>query len=209
MISIEKKIAWAWLDKMVGQRPEAVPASMSRQERSVLLNRAYEDLKGSLINAIVDEIPGLKRAEQNIALSHDLDPTFLNWFLVNGKHWPAMSPAMRSGLRALQSIYIWFDGLPDHWNNMQLPDISEMSRRDDALEDLASYFVKTAMPRIEKKFAQALWKKSREALDAFRDPGGTPDPKASLLLLKDFEKRLVADLFQSKPAVQQVVDLLG
>jgi hypothetical protein len=65
------------------------------------------------------------------------------------------------------------------------------------------------MPRIEKKFANALWRKSRELVDAFRGPGAAPDANASLLLMRDFEQRLVADLFQSKPAVQQVVDLLG
>jgi hypothetical protein len=210
MIAIEKKIAWAWLDKAIGRNPQTREApTLTPQQRTALLERSYEELKDELIGSINAEIPGLLRAEHAIALEHDLDPTFLNWFLVNGKHWPSLPPAQRKGLRAVQSIYMWFSAVPDHWNNMQVPDISEGERRDAALADLADYFVKTSMPRIEKKFAKALWLKSRAILDAFRGPGATPDAKASLLLMRDFEKRLVADLFQSKPAVQQVVDLLG
>lgn len=213
MIAAEKKIAWAWLDKTMGRQPQpqgdrSVP-TMTPKQRSALLERAYESLKEELTEGIVAEIPGLLRAEHAIAVEHGLDPLFLNWFLVNGKHWPSMPPAQRNGLRAVQSILIWFSAVPDHWNNMQIPDISEGGQRDAALEELANYFVKTSMPRIEKKFANALWRQSREILDAFRGPGAAPDSKASLLLMRDFEKRLVADVFQNKPAVQQVVDLLG
>jgi hypothetical protein len=136
MIAIEKKIAWAWLDKAIGRKPsqgDATAQGMTPKQRSVLLERAYEKLKEELTDAIVAEIPGLMRAEQTIAAEYGIDPLFLNWFLVNGKHWPSLQPLQRKGLRAVQSILMWFSAVPDHWNNMQIPDISEGDRRDGAL----------------------------------------------------------------------------
>lgn len=211
MNPMEHRVAWAWLDKAMGRArlPSApnVPAK-SDKEKAELIERAYEDLKASLTAAIAAEISGIQRAEEMVAHRAGIDPVFLDWFLINGKHWPTLPDLLRRSLRAVQSIFIWFGALPDHWNNMAIPDLDGGDARDVAMQELGTYFAKTALPRIEKKFANAIWKKSRELTDVFRGPGATPDPKASILLMHDFKRRLVADRFQKKPAIQQIADML-
>lgn len=203
------RVAWAWLDRLIGKSPQedASAPAMPPQERKRLLENAYEDLKGALTKAIGAEILPLSHAEVAIAQRHGIDPLFLSWFILNTKHWPSMSTRTRRALQAVRSIHMWFGAMPDHWKNMRVPEIDEAADRDNALREVGDWFVKTAMPRIERQYINAVWKKARELAGAFGGRGSRPDPKASLLLMQDFEKRLVGDRFQLKPAVQKVVDL--
>lgn len=209
-----KKVAWAWLDKLLSRRPspretEPVPAKeMTPRQRVQILEGAFEEIKATLMAAIRAEIPSIVRQQDAIARRHGIDPRFLNWYLVNGKHWPSVPPKTRRGLRALQSLAMWFGMFTGPWRSMVVPDIDQASDRDAALKELGEWFVKTAIPKIERKYVQAVWKKSRELVDLFKGRGHGRDPKASVLLMRDFEKRLVGDRFQEKPAVQAVVDLL-
>jgi hypothetical protein len=214
VLTSTNRIAWAWLDKMLGQPPSQVdpghevPAqAMTPQERQQLLEQAYEDVKGSLIKAIGNEIVPLSHAESAISTKHGIDPLFMSWFLLNSKHWPSMSTKTRRALQAVRSIHMWFGAMPDHWKSMRVPEMEEGRDRDDALREVGDWFVKNAVPRIERLYVNAIWKKSRELVGAFAGRSGRPDSRASLLLMQDFEKRLVGDRFQLKPAVQKVVDL--
>jgi hypothetical protein len=205
------RVAWAWLDKLLGQAPAGVAvapaAKMTPQERNRLLEGAYDDVKNALIKAIGNEIVPLSHAEAAAAEGHGIDPLFLNWFILNSKHWPSMPTKTRQALQAVRSVHMWFGAMPDHWKNMRVPEIVEGQDRDAALREVGDWFVKNAVPRIERQYVNAIWKKSRELIGAFSGRAGRPDPKASLLLMRDVEKRLVGDRFQLKPAVQKVVDL--
>lgn len=205
MTAQTQRIAWAWLDKMLGREPP--PAGpVSPRDRGLLLESTYEQLRDDLIADVHAEIPLLIHAETAIAAKYELDPVFLDWFVVNGKNWPPMSPKARRALRAIQSLFLWFGAVPSHWNHMTIPDATRGDDRDAATIELADWFVKNSLVRIERQFASALWKKSRELLSIFGLASG--DVKASALLLADFAKRLVGDAFQTKPAVQQIVDLM-
>ena len=191
-----QRVAWAWLEKLVSQPPPQAPTpppalKMTARERERLLENAYESIKQELITAIKAEIPKAERAQGQIAGRHGIDPLFLDWFLVNGKHWPPMSPKQRRALRALQSTNIWFGALPDTWRNMVVPELDQTRDRDQALRELADWFVKNSLATIERKYVNAIWKHSRDLVRAFRGGGAATDPKASLLLMREFKKRLV------------------
>lgn len=200
------RVAWAWLDKMIGRAPTQT-SPVAPKDRGALLEHAYEQLRDGLIASIRLEIPALVRAEESIATKYGLDPTFLDWFVVNGKHWPSMAPKHRLALRTVQSIFIWFAAVPSHWSHMVVPEVMQGDDRDAATVELADWFLKNALARIERRFITAVWKKSRELLSALNIDNAS-EQKASSLLLVDFTNRLAADAFQLKPAVQQIVDLM-
>lgn len=209
-----QRVAWAWLDKLVGQQPARPPTApeppalkMTPRERERLLEETYESIKKELIATIKMEIPKVERAEAQIAGRHGIDPVFLDWFLINGKHWPSLSSKQRAALYALQSTFMWFGALPDDWRDMKVPELDQTRDRDQALRELADWFVKNTVATVARKYVNLIWKHSRALMKAFRGPGAPSDPKASLLLMRDFKRRLLADRFQLQPSVQQIVDL--
>lgn len=218
-----ERIAWAWLDNLLdkaqGARrrpstqttpadmPPAVKMSPRVRERSI--ENAYEKVKAMLQSAIKAEIGNIQRTEARVARKAGIDPLYLNWFLVNGKHWPPMPKNVNQALRAIQNIYLWYGALPDHWNNMHIPDMEESRARDRALQELGKWFLSSVIPKIERRYVREVWKQSQDLVKQFRGKNAPRDPKASIMLMRDFEKRLVADRFQQKPAVQEVVDLFS
>lgn len=208
MNSLEQRVAWAWLDKALGRSPVSLSPQVvptTPRGRALVLEKTYEGLLAILTQAIAAEISGLRNAERSIAQQRGIDPVFLNWLLINGKHWPSMPEKMRRSLRTVQSIFLWHGAMPSHWNDMNIPDIEEDDDRDVALQDLAIYFAQVALPRIERKFAKAIWEASRTL---HKEMFGESESHLSLLLANDFKRRLIADRFEKKPAVQQVADFL-
>jgi hypothetical protein len=215
-IASPSRVARSWLlTKLFGpekgqesaRQNEPKAKEMSEGQRERVLDRVYEDIKQDLIRSIKSEIPSLDAAERRIAKRHGIDQVFLNWFVVNSKHWPPMPTKTKKALRALQDVRLWFGAIPDSWSNMRVPEMESSRSRDAAIKEMADWFVKTFVAKVERKFASTLWKKSREVLDLFRGRGKGSSSKASLLLLRDFERRLGRDRFQLKPAVRRVVEL--
>jgi hypothetical protein len=182
---------------------------MTPRSREQSIEGAYEATKKALIAAIKAEIGGIQRAEAQFARRAGVDPLYFNWFLINGKHWPSMPRDANRGLRAVQNIYLWFGALPSHWNNMQIPEMSQSRDRDRELTNFGKWFVQSVIPKIERKYVREVYKQSQELVKQFRGKNAPRDPKAAIMLMRDFEKRLVADRFQLKPAVQEVVDLFS
>ena len=218
-----EKVAWAWLDNLVdrAQRavtrpsPQAVPADlppavkMTPRAREQSIQGAYEATLEVLKAAIKSEIGGIQRAESQFAGRAGVDPLYFNWFLINGKHWPPMSRDANRALRAVQNIYLWYGALPNHWNTMQIPELSASRSRDRELQNFGKWFLQSVIPKIERKYIREVYKQSQSLVKQFRGPRAPRDPKAAIMLMRDFEKRLVADRFQLKPAVQEVVDLFS
>lgn len=218
-----KKVAWAWLDNLVNkaQRPVSGPGSqvapadlppashMSPRAREQSIQDAYDAVLKTLTSDIKSEIGNIQRMEAQLAQRAGLDPLYLNWFLVNGKNWPSMPKGVNQGLRAIQNIYLWFGAVPNHWNNMHVPDIDQSRVRDRAFQDLGKWFVQSVVPKIERKYTREVWKQSQDLVKQFRGKNAPRDATAAIMLMRDFEKRLVGDRFQLKPAVQGVVDLFS
>lgn len=212
-----KRVARSWLlDKLFGKKErenketgvKQIPAkTLTPREQEKTLEDAYKQVRRGLETAIQAEIGGMNSAERRIANKYGIDPTFLNWYLVNGKRWPSMPRRTKDALRAMQSIRVWFGAVPSGWRGMRNPGPDQAKNRDDALKELGQWFLKTTLPRIERKYANLIWKKSREMENIFRGPGAKKDAKISLLLMQDFERRLSGDRFQKKPAVRRVVEL--
>lgn len=211
------RVARSWLlEKLLGpekKAPSSSPSSppraraMTDREREHLLETAYESLKSDLQRAIRAELPGLGATEKRLANKHGIDPLFLNWFVIHSKHWPSMPKRTKDALRAIKDMRLWFGELPPSWNNMQVPQMESGRQRDTALRELGEWFLKNSVKKIERSFTNAIWKKSRELLDAFKGRGKGSKAQASVLLLRDFKNRLGADRFQLKPAVRRVVEL--
>jgi hypothetical protein len=166
-------------------------------------------MKGELIDWIRAEIPAIRRQQDQIARKHGLDEVYFDWFLMNGRNWPSLPATARRGLRAMQNIFTWFQAIPNHWNDMVIPDMNELRKRDAAMREFGDWFVKTVVRKIERKYIRMIHGKAQELVQTFRGPGGARDPAASILLMRDFEKRLVGDRFTLRPAVVQVVDLFS
>jgi hypothetical protein len=218
-----EKVAWAWLDNMMDKAQRALkspstrpapadlpPAShMTPRSREKSIADAYEKTKKILIAAIKAEIGTIQRTEQQFARRARVDPLYFNWFLINGKHWPPMSKETNKALRAIQNIYLWFGAVPRHWNDMVIPELDQSRDRDRELKNFGNWFSQSAIPKLEQKYVREIYKQSQDLVKQFRGQGAPRDPKAAIMLMRDFEKRLVADRFQLKPAVQEVVDLFS
>jgi len=212
LIPSHKKVAWAWLDKLLGKKttprePAPAAAAMSPRERERVLERAYEEMKDELVRWIGAEIPAMRRQQAQIAHRHRLDPTFFDWFLIQGKNWPAMPQHTRDALRAIQKIFMFYAAVPDDWNDMLMPEMPQLRHRDAAMREFGDWFVKTVVRKIERQYVQMVHRKAQELVRVFRGRSGPRDPVAALLLMRDFEKRLVADRFGKHAAVMGVVDL--
>jgi len=218
-----EKIAWAWLDNLVDKaqsaqrRPSRQPAPadlppvihMTPRAREQSISDAYEKTKKILIASIKAEIGTIQRHEAALANRAGLDPLYLNWFLVNGKHWPGMPKKTNQALRAIQNIYLWFGAVPSSWNHMEVPDVNQSRDRDRAFVELGNWFLRTVIPKIERRYVREVWKQSQDLVKQFRGQNAPRDPTASIMLMRNFEKRITADTFQSRPAVQEVVDLFS
>jgi len=217
-----EKVAWAWLNNLIqrtqrstrGPQP-AAPAdlppvvNMTPRAREKSIEDAYEAAKKVLMATIKREIGPTQRAEQQFARKAGLDPLYFNWFLVNGKNWPPMPNDANKALRAIQNMYLWYGAVPAHWNTMQIPDMSQSRDRDRALVDFGKWFLRSVVPKIERVYVREVWKQSQDLVKQFRGGNAPRDPKAAVMLMRNFEKRLVADRFQAKPAVQEIVDLFS
>jgi len=212
-----ERVARSWLlEKLLGPEPPRGPSkapppkaqSMSPRQREQVLDSAYKSLKTDLIRAIKSEFPGLDTAERRIARRHGIDPLFLNWFIVSGRrNWPSMPRRTKEALRAMQSARMWFGEVPSSWSRMSVPSADEARSRDAAIKDLAEWFLKNFVTKVERKFTNAIWSQSRQLLDVFQGRGKGSKSKASVMLLRDFKNRLGGDRFQLKPAVRRIVEL--
>lgn len=221
-----KRVAWAWLDSLVdrAQRvmrqeqrqpsgPKTVPADlppamhMTERAREGLVTDAYEALKKELIRSVRDEIPTIRRKQAELARRYHLDLTYFDWFLMAGRHWPSMPPKSARGLRAIQAIFTWFGDMPDTWQHMVIPELDQTRHRDQAMRAFGDWFVKSLVPKIERDYARSVMKKSDELVKTFKGRNAPRDPKAALLLMRNFEKRLLADRYPERAAIQGVVNL--
>jgi len=212
-----ERVARSWLlEKLLGPEKKKEPArgvtppralAMSPREREAVLDGAYESLKNELIRAMKTEFHGLDQAEKRIAKRHGIDPLFLNWYVVNGQHWPSMPSRLKNALKTMQSARMWFGEVPSSWQRMSVPHMEEAPSRDAALKELGEWFLKNFVSKVERKFTNVVWAKSRDLLDVFQGRGKGSKAQASILLLRDFKNRLGEDRFQLKPAVRRMVEL--
>ena len=186
-----EKVAWAWLDNLVDKaqgarnRPstKTAPADlppavhMTPRSREKSIQDAYDATLKVLIAAIKSEIGGTQRAEAQFARRAGIDPLYLNWFLVNGKHWPPMSKDANRALRAIQNLYLWFGALPSHWNNMQIPEMGQSAVRDRELQNFGKWFLQAVIPKIERKYVREIYKQSQDLVKQFRGQGAPRDPR--------------------------------
>ena len=220
-----KLVAWAWLDSLIDRvertrerekrtpGPQTVPADlppaahMTPRARQQILTDAYESFKQKFIKAVKDVIPEIRRKQAEIARRYDLDPTFLDWFLMAGRNWPPMNPKTSRALRAIRGIFTWFGALPSHWGDMIIPTLEQGRDRDRAMKELGEWFVRNVILKLERIFARLSWNESGDLIKRFKGPSAPRDPKASLLLLRDFKKRFLADRYPERAAVQAVINL--
>lgn len=221
-----RRVAWAWLDSLVDRTqrvlrreerqpsgPKTAPADlppavkMTERAREELVSDAYKELQRELIKSVKDEIPTIRRKQAELARRYHLDLTYFDWFLMAGRHWPPMPPKSARGLRAIQAIFTWFGDMPSSWEHMVIPDLQQTRDRDQAMRALGDWFVKSLIPKIERDYARSVMKKSDELVKTFKGRSAPRDPKAALLLMRNFEKRLLADRYPERAAIQGVVNL--
>ena len=118
-----------------------------------------------------------------------------------------MPAKTRKALKTMQSSRLWFGEVPSSWQRMNVPHREEARSRDAALKELGEWFLKNFVTKVERKFTNAIWTKSRDLLDVFQGRGKGSKAQASILLLRDFKNRLGEDRFNLKPAVRRMVEL--
>jgi hypothetical protein len=204
-------VARNWLFKKKPPPPipqHAFPAGGDDFHEDQFLDKVYVTLRNKLIKIIESEINGIRHAEVNAANRARIDPMFFDWFLIQGEHWPSMPKRTQEALYAIRDIYFWYGKLPNNYKGMEIPELSQGHDRDNALKALGGFFLQRTMKDIERKFQQALMAEARKLKDFAKDRN-IPYNKMPIVLLRDFQKRMLPDRFSQKPAVQRVVFLMA
>ena len=205
-----ERVARRWLFKKKAppvQQHRVPPGADPFHEDLWIEENVYRKvLRKKLVEIVRKEIPAIHRAETQAAVKAGIDTLFFNWFLFQGENWPSMSRDQERALFAIRSIYNWYGVLPDSYRNMTVPEISKAGDRDAALKALASWFLRTTMPKIERAFMQAIMQEARK-LKEWAKERDIPYNKMPVLLLRYFQRQVDADRFQLKPAIQKVVHL--
>ena len=215
MIAVShERVAWAWLDKVLDkfkrspeEEPDAPVVKMTPRERANTIEASYDKVLAELKKWVKAEIPAMRRQEMQIAKRYGIDPLFFNWYIVNGLNWPQMSRRQNAALRAIQNIYIWHGAVPDNWQGMEIPELEQGRDRNAAMKALADWFLRTTVKGIERKYIREIHKEAQNLVKKFRGSRAPRDAKASIMFMRDFEKRLLADRFAEKPAIHEVVVL--
>lgn len=204
MIPIQTKVAWAWLDKMLGRNPvhapQEQPAAKSVPKKEIFLDRVYADLLGNLFREIDKAKEQFLRKVGEVAKAYGIHPDVLLFYVVDGKAWPStISGDFRSSLRLMQTILLQ-RGFPTLNKAALMAQPPDPELVKSALRDL-SFFVKgKLLPAMSNSFYKDLRQKSADIVKVFAEPGDRPSQPLRYLMAQ-FEHRMARDKFPGQSLI--------
>lgn len=194
MIPSHTKVAWAFLDKLLGRKPpppDRDPRTLSMKERDQILMNSIGRLAGKVEKSL--ELASHQFAKEIIRASkrEGVDPRHvLRRLTVPRKFWPRMQKTHLQWLDLMASALLLVGDMPI-LGKMKTPPELEPSLAK-VLNHLAVWSQKKLKPFFERAYLDTLQTEARNLVPVYDYPG-EPDPslpKLTLALMHEFEWRL-------------------
>jgi len=195
VLKIQTKVAWGWLDKMLGRsRSEpgvpSYPEHMTDAQKAKVLDHTYKQLVKYLDKLVVDARNQFVKKAQQVAGKRDLDTIKLLYFLINAQNWPSVPNGLKQALFTVQEIF-FHTGLPNA-NRSEVENLSS-EQYGDALLELAVFAKGRLFPDMSDKFYAKVEKEAKKMVNVFKQPGDNVQPRAFGGLIRAFEDRFSRD----------------
>lgn len=192
MIPSHKKIAWAFLDKLLGRtEPEPAPQTLTNKQRNALLESSVTHMGSVLGRALGVGAKAFAKQIHKESASVGLDSRIVFRRLVQPrKHWPRLPKGLFQWLDTITSVLIMMGEVP-MLGKAEVPPELEPSI-DHVLTNLAKWAQQQMKPFLEKAYLETLQKEARNLLPVYTYPDTELPtlPKVTLALMHEFEWRL-------------------
>ena len=192
MIASHKKVAWAFLDKLLGRdAPLPAESNLNPKQRRAMLDNANIRLGKSFRLAL--EIASKAFVKQVVKVSQKNgihSRAIFHRLMMPQNRWPRMPHDKRRWLSLMASSAAQFGEVPGVPSWKSPPELEPMVEK--TMEELATWSQKTMKFFLEKAYVENLQKEARPLIPAYtysEDPTPTL-PKVSLALMHEFEWRL-------------------
>lgn len=194
MIPSHTKVAWAFLDKLLGRTPpppDTDPRTLSMDERNEILDRVVVNMGNSMNKAM--EVASSSFAKQVIKMSRaqGVDPrAVFHRLVMPRKKWPMLPPKTHRWLDTMASIISVFGDVPSVGRFVSPPELEPSIRI--VLENLGNWAATYMKDFLEKAYLEVLQKEARQLIPVYSYPDEpVPSlPKVTLALMHEFEWRL-------------------
>ena len=192
MIASHKKVAWAFLDKLLGRdAPKPAESNLTPKQRREMLDNANIRLGQSFKLAL--KIASQSFAKQVVKVSQKNgvhSRAIFHRLMMPQNRWPRMPADKRRLLSLMASSAAQFGEIPSVPRWKSPPELEPMVEK--TMEELATWSQKTMKSFLEKAYVENLQKEARPLIPAYTYKGDpTPTlPKVTLALMHEFEWRL-------------------
>jgi len=203
VLRIQTKVAWNWLDKMLGRSQNEVSTNdIPEAQKEKVLDQVYRDLLAHLNKLQKEARDDVVKKAHRIAVKRGLSPVHLLYYLINGRDWPTMSGDMKRALQVMQGVFL-HTRLPD--GRRDEIDSLDPSALKMPLMELAIYISGRLIPNMSDSFFNEVEKQAKNVVSAFKQPGDRAQPRAFAGLVGAFEERLARDHFPGKTTVMRLL----
>lgn len=192
MIASHKKVAWAFLDKLLGRdAPTPAESNLTPKQRMAMLDNANMRLGKSFKLAL--EIASKAFVKQVVKVSQKNgvhSRAIFHRLVMTQNKWPRMPTVKRRWLSLMAQSALTFGEIPSVPRWKSPPELEPMIEK--TMEELGAWSQKTMKFFLEKAYVENLQKEARPLIPAYTYKGDpTPTlPKVTLALMHEFEWRL-------------------
>jgi hypothetical protein len=195
MIPSHTKVAWAFLDKLLGRKPPPpVPDSdpgLSNKERSALLYNAVVHLAKQVNLAMSIASTAFVKQVIKISRKNGVDPrAIFHRMVLPQNRWPRLTPKARSWLSVMGSLAVTEGDAPRVGQFKPMPELEPMIAL--TMEEIGLWASKHMKSFLEQAYIENLQKEARSLIPVYTYPGEPRPtlPKVSLALMHEFEWRI-------------------
>ena len=195
MIPSHTKVAWAFLDKLLGRtppKPDKDPSTMTMAERNLVLDKSTEQMSDAMHSVLARMSKKATHEVRKVAAAYDLDPRAIFWILTQPrKRWPRMPRNLLRWLDVASSSIAQFGNAPSMPGRVKYtPEVEALV--GSAFLELGRWAQTTMKPELERAYLKVLQNEARDLVPVYTYPGDPVPtlPKVTLALMHEFEWRL-------------------
>lgn len=192
MTKLHEKVAWAWLDRLLGKKvvepSTPVNSDLSDAQKKAIIDDSYQRIKKDLLAALKNGHAEIFQQAERAGRRWGVQPLFLLYFLAEGKNWPSrLDATVKEKLRLLQALLLNF-GVAEFYPN-EMGEFPDWDRLTSAMMEMGTYGWGVVVWKIiVPSFNAAVSREAKRVLHIFKRPGGPKNPDAFWYLSKYFQK---------------------
>ena len=195
MIPSHTKVAWAFLDKLLGRtppKPDRDPSTMTMADRNQWLTDSTTDMAKVMDKALAKFAKEFTQQVHRVAPGYGLDPRALfHRMMQQRQKWPRMPHDQRRWLDIAASIAAAYGNVPLMPGRVEFsPEVNSLM--GTAFSELGRWVKTNMKPDLEQTYLKVLQNEARQLVPVYTYPGEPVPtlPKVTLALMHEFEWRL-------------------